>query len=119
MTAHFADALPDRRLRRLKYHLVLDFEHFVVAKPNIGRAGYAANLFSAPYSDDGPGDGGVPQGPRDGYFTWRGVVPLADRAQRLDQPEIAGKERLLEVRAVLPPVVLGETRDPFPRHRAS
>src|ERR1039458_3344532 len=93
---------------RLPHQPLLDFHHVVRAELDVGGAGNAAYLLGAADADDRTSDRWIPQGPRDGHFAGRRVVALADRAQRLDQPQIAGEQRFLKVRAAFPPIVFGE-----------
>ena len=48
-----------------------------------------------------------------------GKGPLPNGAQYFYQPQIPREQWLLEVRAVLSPVVSRKLRDPFPRHRSA
>ena len=94
-----------RNSGRAGHQPTLDLPHIFRTKLDVGRTGDAAHLFGAADADDRACHRGIPQGPRDGNLTRRCVVAVADGAQRLDQPQIAGEQRLLEIRAVLPPVV--------------
>jgi hypothetical protein len=72
---------------------------------DLGGTGNPAHLFGAPDTDDRTGHRWIPQGPGNGNLSRCCVITVADSAKRLDQPQITGEQRLLEIRADLPPIV--------------
>src|SRR5450631_2279554 len=81
-----------------------DFLNFIRTKVDVGGSRDAADLVGAADADDGAGHGGIRQSPGDGDFARRRATALSDGSQRLDQSQVAGEQRLLEVGAVFTPV---------------
>ena len=94
--------------RSLLRQRLLDVQHIVGAKPNVSGAGNTANLLSAADADDRAGDSRISQGPRDRDLARRRVVAAAYGAEPFDQPQITGKQRLLEIGTAFPPSSSGE-----------
>lgn len=69
-------------------------------------------------TNDGAGDGGQSQRPSDGDIAGSASVARGNFFQPLDEFEIFRKIGLAELRAVLPPVVVGKLCSALTRHRA-
>ncbi len=98
---------------------MLDVPHVVGVESNVGSAGNTLCLLGAADTDDCTGDGWISQGPRDSDLAGLRVVVLAYGTQPFDQPQIAGEQRFLKVRAVFSPIVLWKRSNPVARHGAA
>jgi len=96
-----------------------NFLNLVGTELDAGSAGNIVCLFCAANANDRPRDSRILQGPSDRHLARGCIVSFARGTQSFDQLQIAGEQWLLEIRALLPPVVFGQSRDPLASHRAA
>src|SRR3712207_3223494 len=91
---------------------------FLLAQAEVRRADDAVDLVGPAAADYGRRDRRVPERPGYGDLRGRAAVVPAYLLQQLDEPQVPGEPRLLEVLGVAAPVVGGEVGHPLRGHLA-
>src|SRR6202049_1602306 len=95
-----------------------DFSDVLRGELEFAGTHHAFGLLGVARTNDGTRDGGQSQRPSDGDLAWSASVARGNFFQPLDEFEIFRKIGFAELRAVLPPVVVGKLRSALTRHRA-